>query len=98
MPLTRMCYQPWTSVNVLADGQVYACCVVNADMAIGDLNAESLSEIIQGEKAHALKQRLLRGDIEDIACHGCPNAPMGEPAEFERTLAARLGLRESDAA
>ena len=32
--LTRMCYQPWTSANVLADGQVYACCVVNKDMAI----------------------------------------------------------------
>jgi radical SAM protein with 4Fe4S-binding SPASM domain len=93
-----MCYQPWTFVNVLADGQVYACCVVNRDMEIGDLKTESLSEIIQGEKAQALKQRLLEGNISDIACQACPNAPMGEPAEFERNLVARLGLRASDAA
>jgi radical SAM protein with 4Fe4S-binding SPASM domain len=96
--LTRMCYQPWTSVNVLADGQVYACCVVNKDMAIGDLNTEPLSAIIAGEKACALKRRLLQGEIDDIVCRNCPNAPMGETAEFEQKLAARLGLRDSQAA
>ena len=90
--LTRMCYQPWTSVNVLADGQVYACCVINADMAIGDLMTESLPTIIGGEKVVALKRRLLQGDIADIACQNCPNAPMGETAEFEQKLAERLGL------
>jgi radical SAM protein with 4Fe4S-binding SPASM domain len=90
--LTRICYQPWTSVNVLADGQVYACCVVNTDMAIGDLMTESLPAIIGGEKVRALKRRLLQGDIADIVCQGCPNAPMGETAEFEEKLAARLGL------
>lgn len=90
--LTRMCYQPWTSVNVLADGQVYACCVVNEDMAIGDLKTEPLPAIIEGEKATTLKRRLLEGEIAGIMCHGCPNAPMGETAEFEQKLAARLGL------
>lgn len=96
--LTRMCYQPWTSANVLADGQVYACCVVNTDMAIGDLNVEPLSSIVHGEKAVALKRRLLQGDISDIVCQGCPNAPMGETTEFERKLAERLGLRGDGAA
>lgn len=90
--LTRMCFQPWTSVNVLADGQVYACCVVNEDMAIGDLKTEPMMAIIEGEKVYALKRRLLDGNIADIVCHGCPNAPMGETAEFEQKLAARLGL------
>ena len=90
--LTRMCYQPWTSVNVLADGQVYACCVINTDMAIGDLMTESLPAIIQGDRVTAIKTRLLTGDIAGIACEGCPNAPMGETAEFEQKLAARLGL------
>jgi radical SAM protein with 4Fe4S-binding SPASM domain len=91
--LTRMCFQPWTSVNVLADGQVYACCVINTDMEIGDLMTESLPAIIAGDKVTTLKRRLLTGEITDIVCHGCPNAPMGETAEFEQKLAARLGLR-----
>jgi radical SAM protein with 4Fe4S-binding SPASM domain len=90
--LTRTCYQPWTSVNVLADGQVYACCVVHTDMAIGDLMTESLRTIIGGERVVALKRRLLQGDIAGIMCQDCPNAPMGETAEFEQQLAARLGL------
>lgn len=66
-------------------------------MVIGELNSESLAGIIQGEKEHALKHRLLQGNIGEIACQGCPNAPMGEPGVFERNLTARLGLRASDA-
>jgi radical SAM protein with 4Fe4S-binding SPASM domain len=75
-------------VNVLADGKVYACCVVNKQMEIGDLNTHSLPEIINSQAAVTLKERLLSGDIADLVCIDCCNAPMGSTEDLEASLHA----------
>lgn len=87
---TRQCLQPWESMNITAEGTVYACCVVNADMVIGNLAHNSLPEIISGDTATALKRKLLTGDIAALPCAECTNAPIGGTKEFHGKVAALL--------
>ncbi len=89
---TRMCLQPWTSLNILADGKVYPCCVLIDGLQIGDLNQETMLDVVNGEPSRRLKTKLLSGDIEDLPCAECPNASMGPTEAFANTLRARFGI------
>ncbi len=87
---TRQCLQPWESMNITAEGTVYACCVVNADMVIGNLTTSSLPDIISGEPATTLKTKLLTGDIAELPCSECTNAPIGGTENFQQKVADLL--------
>ncbi len=88
--LTRACWQPWESLNIAADAKVYPCCVVNTELVIGDLSEKPLDEIIQGAAMLNIKRRLLNGDIAQLPCHECPNAPLVTPKKFKREIHDRF--------
>lgn len=79
---TRQCWQPWESLNIAADGTVYPCCVVNKALVVGSLKDQSLEEIVAGAAMIDLKRRLLTGDIADLPCAECTNAPIGLTGDY----------------
>lgn len=87
---TRACWQPWDSLNVAADGKVYPCCVINVDLEIGNLNTAPLESIVSSDKAVMLKRKILAGDIVDLPCHECCNAPMVPTEEFKQAIRDRF--------
>ena len=78
---TRICLDPWNKVFVRADGQVCMCC--NAK-PVGDLNKDSLDDILNGEKAKEYRAGLLTGNLLPD-CATCPDRPMGEIVQL-RTM------------
>jgi radical SAM protein with 4Fe4S-binding SPASM domain len=82
---TRICLQPWNTINVGADGVVYPCCVATDDLAIGDLATSSLEEMITGPRMRAIRERLLTGNLTG-ACEDCQNAPFGAVDEMHLAL------------
>ena len=87
---TRACWQPWESLNVAADGVVYPCCVVNVALEIGSLKSSSLEQIIAGPKALDFKRKILSGNIEELPCAECCNAPMMPVDEFRQQIRDRF--------
>ena len=61
-----------TTPVVLADGRVNACCCrdVEASLIIGDLEKESLADVLSGEKLKNLIHRHARSDFPEI-CKKC---------------------------
>ncbi len=64
---TRDCVDPWTYVEFLVTGEVRPCC---ARAPIGSLATASLSEILHGPAARALRYDLLSGAL-DRTCSAC---------------------------
>ncbi len=89
---TRICLQPWNTINVGADGVAYPCCVADEKLVIGDLVTSSLEEIIAGRQMGAIRAHLLAGAIGDLPCVGCQNAPLGSPAEMQLAVQQHLAV------
>ena len=69
---TGPCRRLFTGPTVLSDGRVNACCCrdVEATLIIGDVNKESLSDILRGAPLKELVDRHERGDFPEI-CKTC---------------------------
>lgn len=93
---TRLCLQPWNTINVGADGNVYPCCVCVDDMLIGNLSESSLEEIIVGPKMVEIRNRLVSGELTG-ACTDCPNAGPTSVKAFHRALNLHLSTSADDA-
>ena len=88
-PWTRECWRPWEGLHIGAEGRVYPCCVVHGSLLIGDLNEQTLEEIVGGDALVILKQRLLDGNIKNFPCEVCCNAPKGDPKVFQMKVEKR---------
>ncbi len=91
---TRDCLDPWTTVYINATGEVATCCW---SKPIGNLNDQTIDEILEGEPVRAYRSGLLTGDLPED-CAKCParaHVPLGE---LEKKLAKldRDALREPD--
>lgn len=67
------CSLPFTTLNVLVDGRVVACCHDwEPSLVLGDLSQQSLKEVWHGERARRLRRRLLARRAQDRPpCQGC---------------------------
>lgn len=88
--VTRACWQPWDSLNIGADGQVYPCCVIHNTLAVGDLNMETIDAIVSGDRMLTLKRRILAGELSGLPCQECCNAPMKSLSIFKGEIADRF--------
>jgi MoaA/NifB/PqqE/SkfB family radical SAM enzyme len=72
----RVCMELWRgNVNILTDGTVMPCCVSifsgrPADLTIGNVNNQSLTEIIQGAPYRRLLEMVISGDPPSV-CRSC---------------------------
>ena len=89
----HICYYPWHSVSVLADGRVVPCCRdVNGDYVLGDLNNESLIEIWNGERMRQLRNDFIQGNRNNPLCKSCKEGSLeiGVPLPPDPQAAALL--------
>lgn len=75
---TRMCLMPWDFFYVLWNGDVPPCCIVK-DRFVGNLNDQSLAEMINGETMRNWRRGLLTGDLPKD-CRDCTYVP---PTDLE---------------
>jgi len=71
----RQCHRLWTSITVLWDGRVSLCCLdYEGDIEMGDVNRQSLKEIINGE----LYQEVRKNHINGLFLDKCSKCNMAE--------------------
>jgi len=69
---TQFCYALRDQVAVLADGTVVPCCLDHeGDIALGNLFKQELSDILDGERARALKEGFSRRCPSEELCRRC---------------------------
>lgn len=67
----KMCHRLWTSFTVLVDGSVSLCCLdYEGQMKLGDLNENSILEVINSPLYQALRKSHLDGALYGI-CEKC---------------------------
>jgi radical SAM protein with 4Fe4S-binding SPASM domain len=69
--LTHACYLPWYHCTIDYQGNVFACCHMrDEDGLVGNLNRNSLGEILRSDTARRLRLRLLTDDVP-ASCREC---------------------------
>ncbi len=69
---TQFCYALRDQVAVLADGTVVPCCLDHeGDIALGNLFTDELSDILESERAAALKEGFSRRCPSEELCRRC---------------------------
>ncbi len=69
---TQFCYALRDQLGVLADGTVVPCCLDHeGDIALGNLFTQELAEILQSERAQALKDGFSRRCPSEELCRRC---------------------------
>jgi MoaA/NifB/PqqE/SkfB family radical SAM enzyme len=75
---TRNCLDPWFFAMIRADASVMPCCY---HPVVGSLKQQSLSGVLNGEAAVALRRQLMTGALCD-SCMCCPSRPIVGLGEF----------------
>jgi radical SAM protein with 4Fe4S-binding SPASM domain len=66
------CTAPWNGITVRENGDVKTCCVGGA--AIGNLNQESIHDILKSEKLLNIQKNMLNGQPDVENCQNCLKA------------------------
>ena len=67
-----LCDFPWEKMTVSWDGDVVPCCFdYNKRYALGNINNQSLLDIWNGEKMHALRREMMSNKVTNPLCAGC---------------------------
>jgi radical SAM protein with 4Fe4S-binding SPASM domain len=83
-PRYTSCKQPWSVIAIYPDGDVSLCCAdAGKNLAIGNINNESLLNIWHGRKAQQIRSHLMRlrgASVPDICstCRTLSNCPTME--------------------
>lgn len=67
------CAAPWMHLHVVNDGRTYPCCMTPIDdkSALGNVNDNSLFEIMNSPKAKQMRKGMLEGKPLPQSCHRC---------------------------
>lgn len=84
--MTRECYDPWNYVEFRANGDVAPCCF---RPAIGNIRAQTPSEILNGTAARKLRAELLYGSL-DRFCGPCRGKRLIPTDAFQAAVSQRL--------
>ncbi len=67
-----LCDFPWEKMTVSWDGDVVPCCFdYNKRYALGNINTQTLLEIWNGERMHALRREMISNKVTNPLCAGC---------------------------
>jgi hypothetical protein len=70
-PSRHLCHRLWTSFTVLWDGRVSLCCLdYEGEVVLGDLNRQSVTEVLNGPVYREIRSRHLQGEFLR-KCAGC---------------------------
>ncbi len=65
------CALPWLHIHPFPSGKVFPCCVSNKRMPIGDLNKNSLDEIIHSPEMNEVRSKMMKGEYVDSCMQYC---------------------------
>lgn len=69
-----ICFQPFKGFTVTPEGYVSACVLdYQKDLIVGDLNKNSMKEIWSGSVYKNFRERVLKKDLQGLACYNCLN-------------------------
>ena len=74
-PLDTRCREPWKTVNIAHDGNVYPCCILPMD-PLGNLNDQTFEEIWNGAAYQELR-KTINGPEPPNPCRTCPAVNRG---------------------
>ena len=66
---SNLCFMPWIHLTIFSNGDVHTCCK-KAFVPLGNVNNQSLVEILTGEKMSNLKKRFIEYELFDT-CKSC---------------------------
>jgi radical SAM protein with 4Fe4S-binding SPASM domain len=71
-PFDNQCWKMWSSSVITWDGKVVPCCFdKDASHVMGDLNAETFSDIWFGPRYHSFRKSILKARSEIEICKNC---------------------------
>lgn len=96
--LALPCSFPFDQLDVYWDGRVGFCCLdEDAELALGDLNGQSLAEIWNSGRMEEIRRKFKRLDFSGLRCAGCGERlryrSLAEMGERPRRLLGRLAGR-----
>lgn len=65
------CFNPWTSLMILNNGDVGPCCLYTPDKKVGNIRESSLKKIWYGQKLEEFRTHIKNGNIS--SCKDCPS-------------------------
>ncbi|WQT68771.1 SPASM domain-containing protein [Helicobacter pylori] len=69
---TPYCYGLIKQIAILSNGVVVPCCMdTQAHISLGDLNHTPLKDILNSQKAMAIKTHFLKGEALELLCKNC---------------------------
>lgn len=86
--MTRDCLDPWSYVEIRTNGDVAPCCF---RPTLGNVQKQSISGILQGQRARRLRSELLTGAL-DSYCRTCRAKPLVPIAALRAEVAKRREL------
>ncbi len=78
------CYSPFTSMMILANGNVGPCCLYTPGKEIGNVVKDELKKIWFGKKAEGFRQMMMQGQLEE--CKNCPSTNVIENTMFQKAI------------
>ncbi len=81
--MTRDCVDPWYFVDIRTNGDVAPCCYRGP--AVGNTNAQSLTEIFNGPQIREVRRSLLAGELDEL-CGRCNIRAVATPGELQQKV------------
>lgn len=84
-PALQPCYLPWTSVNILENGDILPCCVAGGELIMGNLKKSSFEDIWNGPAYRRLRKSVNSSNPHPT-CKTCSMRGGGAAASYENRL------------
>lgn len=83
----RVCFKPWSTAYVDAQGDVYPCCLAvdaKQSLKMGNVASASFKEVWRGERYRAYRRDMLHRRARVLICSECPAGDEGLQTRFSR--------------
>ena len=87
------CFNPWTNLMILNNGDVGPCCLYTPDKKIGNIRDSSLKEIWSGKKLEKFRNKIKNNEI--LSCKDCPSTEVIRNKKIRAMLKNNIILKMS---
>lgn len=77
------CALPWLHIHTFPSGKVFPCCVADKKLPVGDLNNNTIDEIIHSPEMNDIRAKMLKGEYVEHCTQSCM-AHENNPKSFSK--------------
>jgi len=88
------CFNPWTNLMILNNGDVGPCCLYTPDKKIGNIRESSLKEIWFGKKQEEFKNKIKNNELR--SCKDCPSTEVIRNRKIREELERNIIFKASN--